>query len=174
MQNYAYPTPIWEEPEVIEKVNKVMLYINTTLAARNFFAWRDFVDDLRSDVASDIYKYEELHRQGKYQKTGAGGYCRMALQAAINYTYKFNAHKRRANYEALSLDAMIETANGQLPFQLAAQTDDYEAITLLASIEQSLGPEAAKLVERILDGQSLGEEELKRLRLPKLKQILKT
>lgn len=169
---YVHSCAVWEIPEVIHKVREVMDYISKTLAAKNLFAWHAFVDDLKSDITSEIYKYEDLALQGKYKKTGIGGYCNMARQGALNYASFYSAQKRRINFEALSLDAMIETGDGEIPFQVAGKSDDLCQVELLMAIEQTSGPEVAAMAAKILNGDAIGAAELKKMHAPALLRLL--
>lgn len=191
---YEFCNPVWEYPEVQEKVKKVMHFISTSIAARNLFAWRDFVEELKSDIELEIYKYEDLYLQGKYKKTGVGAYCNMAIQGAVNYKEMYNIPKRKANYEALSLDSMLDTGDGVIPFQVAAVDNHVDDIDLLISIEAQLGKEVRDLAERVLNGESLSQqaladreltkeeksqlkkaetEKLKKLQTPQMRALLK-
>lgn len=163
--------PIWEVPEVKTKVAAVRKYIHTMVRARNLYAWKYFVEDLCTDMEVEIYKYEDLYRQGKYRETGIGAYCNMALQLAINAAYFYSAQKRKINFESASLDALAECETGD---KTPAAKDDPLSMTLLMmSIEQELGSEVASLVEKFFNGaEPLSRAELKKLRTPKLKELL--
>lgn len=166
--------PIYEVPSVQEKVRAVKKYISTVVRAKNFFGWRYFIEDLKVDIECEIYKYEDLHRQGKYKENGIGAYCTMAMQGAINYAAKCNALKRKINFEAISLDAVLETEkNTTRPIQLSAPKDDSLAqMELLMSIEQTFGEEIQELAKRVLEGECLSAKELARLRTSKMKLLL--
>ena len=171
--------PIYEVPEVQYKVRKVNEFIENMCRAKNYFAWRHFIDDLKVDIELEIYKYEDLHRQGKYKENGIGAYCNMAKQGAINYSWYYQALKRKANYVAVSLDATYKDSDSensgtpiyQVPDTSAQQS--FELVDLLASISAECGEEIAALVQRVFDGEQLDKTMLQTLRKSNLKKLLK-
>lgn len=170
--------PIWEVPSVKEKVNKVNIFITGMLYKRNLFGWREFIEDLKTEVAVEIYKYEKEHLAGTpgYEKEqGVGAYCNMACQGAANWVAHCMAHKRRINYETSSLDALIETEKGAITKQLGSTDEnEFEKMDLLLSIEQQFGDQIRELAERVLNGGSLSKEDLQQLRkVKKLKEFLR-
>lgn len=157
--------PIWEDSSVQAKVAAVKRYVRRLCYSRNLFAWRDFIDDLNADMELWIYKLEEEHRQGKGKETGVGAYNRMALQGALNYAAFYSAQKRKINYEAASLDAVIETEKGSMISQIPA-VNDYalETSELLISIEQEFGDTIRELVQKVFDGEQLSRADLQQLK----------
>ena len=171
MQEYTAampPRPVYEEPSVIEKVRKVKQYIPGMLRTKNLFGWRYFVEDLKVDIECEIYKYEEKHLAGVpgYEKEqGVGAYCNMAIQGAINYAAACNAQKRRLNFEATSLDSLVETEKGSMSKQVPAAPDDEAAkVELLLSIELEFGDRIRELAQLVLNGEQLSSAELMELR----------
>ncbi len=155
-------------PEVREKVEKVKRYIAGMVRAKNFFGWRTFVEELKVDIECEIYSYEAQHLAhvpGYEKEQGVGAYCNMAMQGAINYSASCSAQKRKINYEAQSLDALIETEKGLMHVQIPSKED--EEVTkseLLMSIEQEFGNRIKKLAAAVLSGEQLSKEELEELR----------
>ena len=165
--------PIYEVPEVQEKVKAVRHYIDTLCVSLNLFAWRNFIDDLKVDIECEIYKYEELHRQGKYKYNGIGAYCNMAKQGALNYRAFYDAKKRKASFEALSLDAMVETEKGEMSLQIPDTRDtEIENVVLSASIENLFGAEARRIADKVLAGEAVSSKELLKVRTPEFRLFL--
>lgn len=166
--------PIYSLPEVRQKVFAVRQYIDTMLRQRNLFAWRYFIEDLKVDIELEIYKYEELHRQGKYKETGAGAYCNMALQGALNYAAMYSAQKRKANFECMSLDTVQENDRYTRPIEIEDKNNhDIEELELFLSIEQQCGAEIAAIVRKVYDGEVVGKDELKKCKLsPQLRKVM--
>ena len=157
--------PVWELPEVQEKVKAVQKHIVTICRARNLFAWRDFVEEAQADIEMWIYHYEELYRQGKSKELGIGAYNIMATQSVLNYAAYYSAKKRRLNYEAQSLDSLVETEKGSVVAQIPAQNDyKIEQIDLLMSIESQFGETISALVAKVLNGDQLSRKDLSKLR----------
>lgn len=95
--------PVWERPEVVAKVKEVRRQIYLTLAAKNIYKWRVFVEELQNDIEAEIYKYEQLWLEGKYinkatgklrERPNVGAYLNMAMQGAMNYMNYWLAQKR--------------------------------------------------------------------------------
>lgn len=170
-------TPIFKLPEVQEKVQKVMCYIDNMVRAKNLFAWKFFIEDLKVDAELEIYKYEDLHRHGKYKATGVGGYCNLALQLALNYAAYYSAKKRKGNFETLSLDMTINDDDGSSKrpaYDPPAPENGYANVEMLMTLEAKLSPEIFQLVKRVYDGETLSNNELKLLRRQTyLKEMLK-
>lgn len=171
--------PIYEVPEVQFKVREVNKFIEQLCRAKNYFAWRHFVEDLKVDIELEIYKYEDLHRQGKYKENGIGAYCNMAKQGAINYSWYYQALKRKANFVAVSLDATYkdsDSENSGTPIHqvtdLTAQ-QSFELVELLESISAECGEEIASIVQQVFDGHQLDKQQLHTLRKSNLKKLLK-
>ena len=188
---HQYSQPVWELPSVQATVEEVMKFIQIKLAAKNFFAWKEFVEDLKVDIQMEIYKYEDLYLQGKYKKTGIGGYCNMAMQGAKNYVGHYNAIKRKVNHETASLDSMLETEKGSMPFQVSDGSCFADLSTLMIDFESVCGNKTIaietiekgekkveyatplQIAQRILDGESFNDSTMKQLRSPKLRRLLK-
>ena len=167
--------PIWEVPEVVEKVKAVRRYIDTLCVSLNLFAWRNFIDDLKTDIESEIYKYEELHRQGKYKYNGIGAYCNMAKQGALNYRAFYDAKKRKANFESLSLDALFETEKGEISLQIPdPYANEIANVELSVSVGQLFGAEAGRIISKVLNGEPISSAELLKIRTPEIKLFLET
>ena len=180
----AKSIPVWTFPSVQDKVRRVKAYIHYILAAKNLFAWKDFVEELTSDMEAFIYQQEQLIAVGELyvgkgenrrqvKEQGAGAYCRAALQGALNYASWASALKRRLNYESLSLDALLETEEGDMPFQLADNDTAILESELDMSIELQFGKEIHNLVQRVLNGESLSSAELRKLRTPEMYALLR-
>lgn len=171
--------PIYNVPEVQYKVKKVNQFIEQFCRAKNYFAWKHFIDDLKVDIELEIYKYEDLHRQGKYKDNGIGAYCNMAKQGAINYSWYYQALKRKANFVAVSLDATYrdtDPENSGTPiYQIPdiASQQSFELVDLLESISAECGAEIASIVQRVFDGEQLDKTLLQTLRKSNLKKLLK-
>ena len=103
VHNQQLSCPVWERPEVISKVKAVKHQIYLTLAQKNLYKWRVFVEELQQDIELEIYKYEQLWLEGKYinkatgklrERPGVGAYLNMAMQGAMNYVNYWLAQKR--------------------------------------------------------------------------------
>ncbi len=176
--------PVWTFPNVQEKVRKVKAYIYHTLAKKNLFAWRDFVEELSSDMEAFIYSQEQLIAAGELyvgkgdtrrqvKDLGAGAYCRAALQGALNYASWASALKRRLNYESISLDAILEVEGGGIQLQVADNDTSIQESDLYMSIEMQFGKEIYALAQRVLNGENIGAAELRKLRTPEMLALLK-
>ena len=171
--------PIYEVPEVQYKVKRVNEFIENLCRTKNYFAWRHFVDDLKVDIELEIYKYEDLHRQGKYKENGVGAYCNMATQGAINYSWYYQALKRKANFVAVSLDATYKDSDSEGSATPVYQVSDIsaqyaiETVDLIQTIHAECGEEIAELVQRVFDGKALDETMIATLKKINLKKLLK-
>lgn len=166
---------IWEVPEVKQKVSAVKSYIDTMLRTKNLFGWRNFIDDLKTDIELEIYKYEDLHRQGKYKANSIGAYCNMAKQGALNYMAYYTAQKRKPMFESVSLDALYEQeSSSTLRLQVAdKKPDPTDRIAIIDATEREFGEKARIIVEKILNGETVTSAELLVLRTEEFYDFLK-
>ncbi|MCM1322949.1 MAG: hypothetical protein NC218_02050 [Acetobacter sp.] len=163
----SYPK-IWEVPAVREKVAKVNKYIAGMLRTRNLFGWRSFIEDLKTEIELEIYNYEGNRLEGKpgfEKEQGVGAYCNMAVQGALNWSFKCQAQCRRINYETMSLDMLVATEKGAMTLQIPDENNhDLEVCDLLLSIEQDFGDDIRSLAQAVLNGEQLSRKELLTLR----------
>lgn len=175
-----YFNPTAQETEEISKdpytqnlVHKVKAFAYIHCRAKNLYAWKEFIEDLKTDLELFIYDYELAYKKGLHGKTGYAAYCNAAKQQAINWAAYYSAHKRRLNCETLSIEASM--ADEDKPtIQLEAPDDEAKKSILLLSIGQEFGSRAQELCEKLLGGDVLNSIDLKMLRgLPNLKDLLK-
>ena len=177
MTNTNALPPVYELPAVQEKVLKVRQYIDGKVRARNLYGWRFFVDELKVNMEMEIYKHEELFRQGVHNEYGIGAYCNMALQGALNFAAMCATNKRKINFEATSLDALVETEKGSMSKQIPSRdSEDASRVELLVSIQQEFGTRIQELAEKVMNGEQLDRKELAELRKstknPKMRNLL--
>ena len=163
---------ISKDPYVMDLVNRTQAFAYTHCLSKNIFAWREFIHDLQVDLALHIYDYEIAYRKGLHGKTGFGAYCTAAKQLAINWSAYYQTHKRRLNFESVSIEASMERED-RAPIQISSDDTSMEEIELLASIEQSFGRTAKELCFQLLRGETLSKADLNKLReIPNLKDFL--
>ncbi len=154
---------ISRDPYVIDLVKKVKDFAYRHCYSKNLYAWREFIDDLKTDLEMFIYDYELAYRKGLYGKTGYAAYCNAAKQQALNWAAYYSAQKRRANYESISIEASMERED-RPTIQLEAQNDGIRQTILLTSIGQEFGKRAQELCTQLLAGEVVSRADLKELR----------
>ena len=91
-------------PEAAQLVKDCCSVARAKIVARDLFGWREFIDDVISDMALWIIN------EG-FMKQRAGRYVSTAMQLAIDKARYCSAACRRGNYELVSLDDLFQVAD---------------------------------------------------------------
>lgn len=149
-----------EKSRIVESVLRV---VRNKVKIKNLFGWREFIDDVSTDLVGYMIQTDFIYSGGAYVACG--------LQAAIDACRYCNAQKRRGDYETVSLH-VIEDFLDTKPYE------DYSSKVqkLVYELEYEVGPEIASQVEEFLVGKvsKLSKEVLEKCRTPKFKSWIET
>lgn len=137
--------------------------VRSKIIARNFFGWRDFVEDVLVDLVVHMIRTEFKYSGGAYVNCG--------MQGAIDACRYCSAAKRRGDYETVSL-SKVEN------FMTPKEEPSYEQQMneLVIDIEEMYGPEIAQNIEDYLYGriEKLSKEVLAKCKTKEFKAWLES
>ena len=142
--------------ERVQLIKDVTTVVAAKVRAKNLFGWRYYIDEVLDDLIVWMIQTEFKYSGGAYVACG--------MQSAIDHCRYCNAAKRKANYEAYSID------RDERLYQIEDKREENrkKAWELYVDIKIQFGQDLADEVKPFIDGvqKELSKEVLAKLRTP--------
>ena len=133
----------------------VVTVISAKVRAKNLFGWRSYLEEVLENVLNYMINTEFMYSGGAYVAWG--------MQSALDSARYCSAKKRRADYEAVSLDGLFQVAENT-----EQRSNEAQILDLTLDVSLRFGESFAKELEPFLRGYEtkLSKDVAKKLKSP--------